>query len=86
VGALYFEEDDLQYDPLEDWDRFWNPIQKCVSASAASARSDWDEVRNVRHTDGDRRTLEGISYKDSVCACVTWWSQNKEKILDAVYQ
>jgi hypothetical protein len=86
-GGLYWEEDDLQYDPLEDWDRFWSPIRKWVSESAAAAeRSDCDEVRDVRSTDRQRRTLEGISYKDSLCAYVTWWSQNKEKIQDAVCQ
>jgi hypothetical protein len=85
-GGLYWHEDDLQYDPLEDWDCFWSPIREFVSASATAERSDCDEVRDLRHTQGDRRTLEGISYSDSLCAYVTWWAQCKETLQDAIYQ
>jgi hypothetical protein len=84
--GLYWEEDDLQYDPLEDWDRFWSPIRKWVSASAAAERSDCDEVRGLRDSERDRRTLEGISYRDSLCAYVTWWAQCKETLQDAIYE
>jgi hypothetical protein len=85
--GLYFEEeDDLKYDPLEDWERFWKPIQKRLRASATPERSDWDEVRTVRHRDGDRRTLDGISYRDSLCASVTWWAKSKERLQDEICQ
>jgi hypothetical protein len=84
--GLYWHEHDLQYDPLEYWNRFWSPIQKCMSAPAAPERSDCDKVRDVRNTDRQRRTLEGISYKDSLCAYVSWWAKSKERLQDAIYQ
>lgn len=84
AGALYWDADELVYDMPEDEDRFWGPIEKRLRSSSPTGDSKCQEVTVVSHTEGDRRTLEGISYRASLCAYVTWWSQSKEKLQDAI--
>jgi hypothetical protein len=38
VKGLYFERDELKYDLIEDWCRFWLPLRKHLSAANRSAR------------------------------------------------
>ena len=81
--GLYWKDDDLKYDQLKDWNRFWNPIEKCLQTPPA----EWLECQkanDVCRNETDRRTLDGISYRDSLCAYVTQWSQSKEKLQNAV--
>jgi len=39
VKGLYFERDQLKYDLLEDWDRFWTPMRKSLPWSLREPRN-----------------------------------------------
>jgi hypothetical protein len=65
--------------PLEDWCRFWEPLKHSL----------WTEERQYsqRQCDGNdpdverkRLTLEGISYRDSINAVATLWTESKEEL------
>jgi hypothetical protein len=84
--GLYWREGGLNQNEREDWDRFWHPIEHSLEANATAERSDTRERAEVRQSERDRRTLEGISYRDSLCALVTWWAKSKEKLQDAICQ
>ena len=77
--GLYWEGGELNYDPLEDWCRFWGPLKRCL----------WTEEREYsqRQCDGKdpdverkKLTLEGISYKVSINAVAKLWSESKEDL------
>jgi hypothetical protein len=77
--GLYWECDELKYDPLEDWCRFWEPLKRGL----------WAEERQYSERQGDgndsdvdrkRLTLEGISYGDSINAVATLWTESKEDL------
>jgi hypothetical protein len=82
--GLYLEDGELKYDPLEDWRRFWSPIEKCVFAREAADHPPCQKTGNDYRIEQQRRTLEGISYEDSLRAYVLWWGQSKESIQDAI--
>src|ERR1700722_19485429 len=84
--GLYWREGGLNQNEREDWDRFWHPIEHSLEANETAERLGTRERSEVRQSERDRRTVEGISYRDSLCALVTWWAKSKEKLQDAICQ
>jgi hypothetical protein len=84
AGALYFDADELVYDMLEDEDRFWGPIEKRLRSSSPTGDSKCPAATAASHIEGDRRTLDGMSYRDSLLGYVQWWSQAKERFQHAI--
>ena len=81
--GLYWEGDELKYDILEDWSRFWEPLKRCLwteEKQYSEYRCDGSEPDVER----EWRTLEGISYKDSINAVAKLWSESKEKIQNEI--
>ncbi|NYF53970.1 hypothetical protein HDF12_004369 [Edaphobacter lichenicola] len=82
-NGLYWEENQLKGDALEDWDCFWKPLSGCLRT---------DELRQVEsaadngelRVDLEALTLEGVSYKESVSALVAIWSQSRERLQDEI--
>jgi hypothetical protein len=82
--GLYFEGDELKYDPLEDWCRFWKPLKRCLWPPERGPYSDCHGKRNGRDPEQERLTLEGISYKESVYAVARFWSESREELQNEI--
>ena len=84
-NGLYWEEDELKYDQLEDWDRFWKPLEQCLwTPGGGEINSECQGASNEPCPKQSRRTLDEILYKDALTAHVRWWSESMEKRLDEI--
>jgi hypothetical protein len=75
----YWEGDELKYDPLEDWCRFWEPLKRCLWTEK-SENSEHQCDGNEPDVDRKMLTLGGISYRDSINAVAKLWSESKEEL------
>jgi hypothetical protein len=81
--GLYWEGDELKNDILEDWCRFWEQLKRCLwteESQYSEYRCDGSEPGVER----EWRTLEGISYKDSINAVAKLWSESKEQLQNEI--
>ena len=83
-NGLYWEENQLKADALEDWDRFWNPLSGCLRTDGLRQNEDSVDDNGELRTEPGVLTLEGVPYKESVSALVTFWSQSREKLQDEI--
>ncbi len=77
--GLYWEGDELKYDFLEDWYRFWEPLKRSLWPQEKARRSEHQGKVSELGSGRMRLTLEGISYKDSINAVAKFWSESKEE-------
>lgn len=78
--GLYWEEDELKYDCLEDWDRIWKRLSRCLCPKEMRLHSESLVDGGERQADLGMLTLEGIPYKDSITALVRLWSESRERL------
>lgn len=78
--GLYWEDDELKHDFLEDWFRFWEPLKRCLWPLETEQPSRYPGDENELGPETERQTLAGISYKDSINALVKSWSESKEEL------
>jgi hypothetical protein len=78
--GLYWEDDELKEDLLEDWSRFWDPLKHRLWESENELQSECQEDRAELDPNAQRLTLAGTSYKDSIDAVVKLWSESKEEL------
>ncbi len=82
--GLYWDGDELKYDLLEDWCRFWGPLKRCLWSPERGIHSDWQCKVNELDPERERLTLEGISYKNSINAVAKFWSESKEELQNEI--
>lgn len=84
--GLYWVDDELVHDRMEDWRRFSQPLQKCLSHTKTLEQSNCGDARSERCVGAEKRTLENAEYKDSLLAQLTWWSQCEGRLQDAIWE
>jgi len=83
-NGLYWEEDQLKGDALEDWDRFWNPLSGCLRTEELRQNVESAADNGELWIGPELPTLEGVPYKESVDALVAFWSQSRERLQDEI--
>ena len=82
-GGLYWEDEQLKKDSLEDYCRFMNPLNERLWPTERENPS-----RSVEScdqlTEPATHTLEDISYSESIAALVRFWSQSRERLLQKI--
>jgi hypothetical protein len=80
--GLYWEDNDLRYDALEDYSLFWKPLERCLWPLEAERHS--ERSTNSMDPGQENSMLGGISYKDSIGALARVWSESKEKLQNEI--
>jgi hypothetical protein len=83
-NGLYWEENQLKVDALEDWDRFWKPLSGCLRTRELRQNAESVADNGELRTEPGVLTLEGVLHKESVTAVVRFWSQSRERLQDEI--
>jgi hypothetical protein len=84
LRGLYWKNGDLQYDLERDRARFWEPVEKCLQEPMPAPHSQCHEPADAARTGPTQQTFDGITYIDSLTACLRWWAQEKEVLQNAI--
>jgi hypothetical protein len=82
--GLYWEDEELKYDVLEDWCRFWEPLKRSLWTPISEQLPKYQGDGNELDPKCEKLTLAGISYKDSVNAVARSWAESKEKLQNEI--
>ena len=78
--GVYRHEGRLSYDPLEDFDRFWTPLKKCLCPQRMEGYIEYQELE----PELVGQTIDAVSFRKALAAHMIWLSQSKETIQHAL--
>jgi hypothetical protein len=83
--GLYWSGDELRCDQQEDQARFCGPLMKQLVQPVPTPVWGCSGMSERRKPDTDRQTMDGILYRDALCAVLRRWSESKQQIQNAIW-
>lgn len=83
--GLYLLDDELKYNQQEDMNRFCQPLLEQLSLVVPSLI--WDHAQTSESAEQRMRsqTLDGLTYRDALCALLTTWSESRQHIQNEIW-